>query len=1019
MMIVLVASAITTLSFGQVHFEVMDTMEVKDFNQLVDAVEDYYRDRDKGKGSGYKQFKTWEWLNSGMTSQDGTVINAQERMNELFGKRKGDESKLRGPDDCWVNIAADKYEDGPLGHNGGNGRVYCIAVDPDNENIIYVGTPTNGLWRSETGGSDWSVAGSLPSWTPLMDQEYGLGVSAIVIDPNSPANNRTIYVLTGDGAWGDTGCSGVYVSSDGGASWNPDVLTFSVSDLVLGRDLKRHPGSDLTFAVTSAGLYRSIGGEWNLEAVEEGDFFDLEFRPLDNGQTVYASNANGVIYSTDGGLTWGNSSFTPALPGCSRIELAVVEQHPVTGISARADWVYAICGGGDAGLSTTYGGVYLSTDMGQNFQRVDELDGGLTQWYLGDYSRHGVASGTQAKANLAIAVNPENHLEVHVGGINCWRSMDGGETWENTSHWNTNPPSTEPELLTGQYTHADIHNLDFIGGHLYCSSDGGIFRTDNSAATGGVPFPNIEWKNRSYGLQIGQVYNIGSAINPEERGIVYGMQDNGFNIMERTSGEWDSWTHLYGDDAMESEFCPDNEDYLFFQNQNGSFKRLNTETNVLDQLSSGPVGAWNTPFCFAATDGSLTAGYRNIWRIQDPDATTIVWENLTAATADFPLVDVAGYEHPVHFLEVAPYDSDVIFAGINWSNYAALYMSYDRGLTWSFRSFSTDIAKVVFHPTDRTRAWISTVGVLGVDGGRIFETNNAGLDWLDISTALIPGSPVLPSVPARALAYQNGTENALYVGTDLGVFYKDDTMDEWAPYNAELPKVRVTDLEINYCTDKIYAATYGRGVWEAPLHTSSFASGLTLVNTHDVSRVFMAADYINSSATLSDSPRVVYQASNYIELGQGANLKPNAEGVFCAQIIDACNAVVPLSSRIAQDYESLLSSHELPSVEGNSLEQYESRQKELMAVLNDGRLKLLGNSDPNLCIAEIELAEDSEVHLSIFNVEGRKLKQLKSAEMLQAGIHIHEIETSELARGVYLVLLEYNGLRSVKKLVKL
>src|SRR5690606_37859963 len=60
----------------------------------------------------------------------------------------------------------------------------------------------------------------------------------------------------------------------------------------------------------------------------------------------------------------------------------------------------------------------------------------------------------------------------------------------------------------------------------------------------------------------------------------------------------------------------------------------------------------------------------------------------------------------------------------------------------------------------------------------------------------------------------------LYIGTDLGVFYKDPSMAHWEAFNNGLPVIEVTDLSINYATNELWAATYGRGVWKSPKHTT-------------------------------------------------------------------------------------------------------------------------------------------------------------------------------------------------------
>ncbi|HYD21860.1 MAG TPA: T9SS type A sorting domain-containing protein, partial [Flavipsychrobacter sp.] len=72
----------------------------------------------------------------------------------------------------------------------------------------------------------------------------------------------------------------------------------------------------------------------------------------------------------------------------------------------------------------------------------------------------------------------------------------------------------------------------------------------------------------------------------------------------------------------------------------------------------------------------------------------------------------------------------------------------------------------------------------------------------------------LPNVPIACIEVDT-SNGMLYVGTDIGVFYRDTAMTQWEPFNNQLPSVRVNDLGINYNTHEIWAATYGRGMWRS------------------------------------------------------------------------------------------------------------------------------------------------------------------------------------------------------------
>ena len=97
-----------------------------------------------------------------------------------------------------------------------------------------------------------------------------------------------------------------------------------------------------------------------------------------------------------------------------------------------------------------------------------------------------------------------------------------------------------------------------------------------------------------------------------------------------------------------------------------------------------------------------------------------------------------------------------------------------------------------------------------VSGEKVYRTSNGGGTWTNISG-------ILPNMPVNSIVYQKGANDGLYIGTDAGVYYKSNILPFWVPYKLGLPNVIVDDLQIHYGTKKITAATYGRGIWQAPL----------------------------------------------------------------------------------------------------------------------------------------------------------------------------------------------------------
>ena len=100
-------------------------------------------------------------------------------------------------------------------------------------------------------------------------------------------------------------------------------------------------------------------------------------------------------------------------------------------------------------------------------------------------------------------------------------------------------------------------------------------------------------------------------------------------------------------------------------------------------------------------------------------------------------------------------------------------------------------------------------------GNKVFFSDNSGLpgSWQNISGSL-PNVPIIDIV-----AHDNGIGNrALYIGTDIGVFYRDDNLGDWIYFSNDMPSTPVVELFVNNNSGEILAATIGRGVWKSDLY---------------------------------------------------------------------------------------------------------------------------------------------------------------------------------------------------------
>ncbi|MFQ5335960.1 MAG: T9SS type A sorting domain-containing protein, partial [Flavobacteriales bacterium] len=94
---------------------------------------------------------------------------------------------------------------------------------------------------------------------------------------------------------------------------------------------------------------------------------------------------------------------------------------------------------------------------------------------------------------------------------------------------------------------------------------------------------------------------------------------------------------------------------------------------------------------------------------------------------------------------------------------------------------------------------------------KVYESTDGGQTWTSIAGSL-------PNIPVNTIVHDHTTLDGLYIGTDFGVYFRNDTMSDWILFNHGLPNVIVSELEIQHTAGKLRAATFGRGVWETDLY---------------------------------------------------------------------------------------------------------------------------------------------------------------------------------------------------------
>ncbi|GAB1370115.1 hypothetical protein MASR1M45_01730 [Candidatus Kapaibacterium sp.] len=730
------------------------------FFEIQRRVYEDWSKQDQNDIRGYKQFKRWEYFWYQRTFPNGEFPNGNNILESYKSSVNNKQDEPNFLNVKWKSLGP-YNEPVDAGGSQGIGRVNAVRVNPINHNEIWAASASGGLWKSADGGKNWL--------TFEFTQFLSIGISDIGISFSNP---KIVYASTGD-MYGSTSSRNYYSiglikTTDGGLTWNVTNLNTKLEDrLILGRVLVHPSNPNLVYVASNKGLRRSTDGG-NTWRIIEGNshFIDLEFKPKD-ANTIYASTYGGgasVYVSTDNGETWDR---TLAISNGIRIDLATTEANP--------NKIYAL-----AANTSTYGfnSVHVSVESGKNWEKLSDATTtpNILGWYSGNWQSD---SRGQGFYDLTIAASPDNENEIFVGGINIWKSTDGGKTFSKVSHW-------VPTKNGLPYIHADQHNLIFgpDKSTLFVCNDGGIDKTTNKGTT---------FTSLSQGLNIAQYYRLGVSQTNSNMTIL-GAQDNGTALIKFDN----SWSKINGADGMEAIIDPVNPQIMYASIYNGSiYRSLNGGANfqtILTQNSTKEPGAWVTPYILNPQNSkSIYAGYTNVWK-SDNSGAAGSWKPISKLSPSSSLQSLA----------IAPSDTNVIYA----ASVNQLFATYDGGVSWNTIYTSGNyITYIAVDFENPRRLWITKSG---------YTNDDKVLELID-SVVVRNISGNLPNVPVNTIVLQPNSPDRLYIGTDIGVYVSDYNSGYWERYGTDLPNVIISELEIQTTTNTLFASTYGRGLWTVPL----------------------------------------------------------------------------------------------------------------------------------------------------------------------------------------------------------
>ncbi|MBK9637333.1 MAG: T9SS type A sorting domain-containing protein [Bacteroidetes bacterium] len=762
------------------------------------------------ESKNWKYIKRWEADMQMHTDAQGEPTGFYDYTKILIESAAQNENAQRsGVSNYWLPAGPYQLPTNLTGYmQNGMGRVNCIAFDPINPSIFYVGVAQGGLWKTADNGQ---------TYTPLTDDLPITRISDIAIDPVNP---NIIYISVCDFEYIGVGLFldgrkrhthygiGVYKSIDGGVTWAPTGLSFSITDgdVSLIRSIVIDPANtNSVVACGVSGIYKSTNAGVNWTLVHDSLFWDLIQDPV-TPTTLYAAsgwvlNANmgsaGIYKSTDFGSTWTLlNTGIPARGSVQRIKLAQSASNPSI--------IYALTVDSLKGMY----GIYKTNNAGNTWTlKYNTLN-------LLGYDE-GFSSGGQGTYDVGFLVHPTNSSKVYVGGVNLWASDDGATTFDPAGYWTSS---------YGPSIHADVHQMKShpSTGQIYLCCDGGVYRTNNIISStwndlnNGNLFQTV-WFDVSDGMNVTSFYRLSSSKTTSDE-LVAGAQDNATFYFDGFS-----WSTVNGGDGMDNvmdtaftgTFIASSQFGNFSNTWDGglSFGWMNPNVNNENAEWTTPIIADNNQY------PNLYAGFENVVKSTDGGMTWTAISNLPP-TPNF-------YGNELSAIAIANSNSNVMVAArrvrYEFSNPGQLFRTSNGGGSWT--DITAGLPDSLYYTSveialnNANTIYVSMAGL--TNGLKVFKSTNGGQAWSNISYNL-------PNIPINCIKQIPGSDN-LMLASDIGVYVLNFGSTLWSKVSNGLPNVIVSDIEFNPAVNKIYISTFGRGIWYSDL--SSFTGINTAYST--------------------------------------------------------------------------------------------------------------------------------------------------------------------------------------------
>ena len=649
-------------------------------------------------------------------------------------------------------------------------NVYSITQCAADPSVMYCGTEPGEIYKSTNGGE---------TWMPSSTNYFFNGVEAIAVHPDNPD-----IVFAGNGY-------NLMRSTDGGVTWNSVLYDVDLWP----HEILIHPiFSDVIIVAGNSGLFRSADGGTTWIEVSSRTGWDVKAKP-GSDNVIYSLQSNGerseFYMSTDLGSTWtlkDNGWFEGPEPegydGGSRLAVTAADTNRI--------YTYLI---GDAKYEDFgYIGVYRSDDGGENWYLPNGPAGGpftdthmnLAIGWVG-WNYH------QGFYNCALAASPDSADHILVGGLNLYKSTDGGFTFFPVAGY------------VGGYLpiHVDMQDFRVTETGTWITNDVGITYSDNFYAS--------SFDIKMQGLHGSDYWGFGTGWNHDVH--VGGLYHNG-NLAWYTNYGEGNFMQLGGAEPPSGYVNPGN-----------NFKVYSSELGVVtipqdfgETLQYGGLGLAPNESYWAASSSEMEfhpACYNEVyvgrdnklWKSDDGGASfNLLYTFPGAASAE------------VRYFEITRTNPNVIYvsqAASVWSGNGRLWKSEDAGVTFSELSLpgsggGRDRILLAVDFEDENAIYLAYPGAAAAN--KVFYSSNAGASWENISGSVFDGHEI------RSMIFTSATNGGIYIGTNYDVFYRDNSMDDWTVFDNGLPYYANANIIRPFYRDaKLRMATYGKGVWESAM----------------------------------------------------------------------------------------------------------------------------------------------------------------------------------------------------------